>query len=159
MTAELRVTSSAFGQDETIPSSAAHSAVGGQNLSPQLAWSAGPSGTQSYVLSCWDPDAPTTVGFCHWIRFGIGADIHELGEADETVGTDGFTDWGESRYGGMAPPAGDPPHHYQFTVYALDVASPRLDPQVTYARFRFTIRDHVLAAGTLIGRFGIAEPS
>jgi hypothetical protein len=104
MTEELRVTSSAFGQDETIPRSAVHSDVGGQNRSPHLAWSDGPSQTRSYAVCCWDPDAPTTVGFCHWIRFDIGVDCQNLDEGDEAVGTDGFTDWGESRYGGMAPP-------------------------------------------------------
>ena len=67
----------------------------------------------------------------------------------------GFTDYGESAYGGMAPPPGDPPHRYQFTVYALDV--PRLgggDERTTYAKFRFLIRGHVLAQGTLTGLFG-----
>ncbi|HEX3795191.1 MAG TPA: YbhB/YbcL family Raf kinase inhibitor-like protein [Acidimicrobiales bacterium] len=155
MTADLRVTSSAFGQNETIPTSAAHTDAGGQNLSPQLAWSQGPPDTKSFAISCWDPDAPTTVGFCHWIRFGIGPDIHKLDEADEAVGSDGFTDWGESRYGGMAPPAGDPPHRYQFTVYALDVASPGFDATTTYAKFRFMIKDHVVASGSLIGLFGV----
>jgi Raf kinase inhibitor-like YbhB/YbcL family protein len=157
MSGELRVTSSAFGQDETIPLWAAHSAVGGKNRSPLLSWNEGPPEAKSYAVSCWDPDAPTTVGFCHWIRFGIAADCHKLDEADESVGTDGFSDWGESRYGGMAPPAGDPPHHYQFTVYALDSASVGLDQNTTYAKFRFSIKDHILASGTLVGRFAVDE--
>jgi Raf kinase inhibitor-like YbhB/YbcL family protein len=155
MPGELRVTSSAFGEDETIPLRAAHSDVGGENRSPHLSWNGGPPATKSYAVSCWDPDAPTTVGFCHWIRFGLPADCHKLDEADSAVGTDGFSDWGESAYGGMAPPAGDRPHHYQFTVYALDVDAPGLDPHTTYAKFRFSIKDHILASGTLVGRFGV----
>ncbi len=155
MVDELVVTSSAFGQDEQIPIWAAHADVGGENRSPLLSWSEGPAGTKSYAVSCWDPDASTTVGFSHWVRFDIPADCHKLDEGDEKVGTDGFTDWGESHYGGMAPPPGDPPHRYQFTVYALDVASPGLDAQTTYAKFRFSIKDHMLASGTLVGRFGV----
>jgi phosphatidylethanolamine-binding protein (PEBP) family uncharacterized protein len=55
----------------------------------------------------------------------------------------------------MAPPAGDEPHHYAFSVYALDTDSLGVDGTTTYAKFRFLIRGHVLAAGTLTGRFGI----
>jgi Raf kinase inhibitor-like YbhB/YbcL family protein len=141
-----------------IPDSAAHDAVGGANRSPQLSWGQGPDGTKSFAVTCWDPDAPTTVGFSHWVRFDLPADCHALDEgagAADQPGTNGFTDWGESRYGGMAPPAGDAPHHYRFTVYALDVESTGLDSQTTYARFRFTIKDHVLAEGTLVGRYAV----
>ena len=117
----LVVTSKTFKEGELIPSSAAHGAVGGDNRSPQLSWTAGPEGTKSYAVTCWDPDAPTTVGFTHWVRFDIPADQTSLDEgAGSEPGVHGLSDWGESTYGGMAPPAGDSPHHYQFTVYALD---------------------------------------
>ena len=52
-------------------------------------------------------------------------------------------------------PAGDEPHHYLFSVYALDTESLGVDETTTYAKFRFLIRGHALASGTLTGRFGI----
>jgi phosphatidylethanolamine-binding protein (PEBP) family uncharacterized protein len=55
----------------------------------------------------------------------------------------------------MAPPAGDAPHRYQFTVYALDVAKTGLDDHTTYAKFRFATKDHVLASGTLVGHYAV----
>ena len=151
----LEVRSSQFGEDETIPTSAAHSMVGGENTSPDLSWSEGPAGTKSYAVTCHDPDAPTTVGFTHWVVFDIPTSVHSLRAGAAPPGVSGFTDWGESAYGGMAPPAGDDPHHYQFTVYALDTDSLPLDASTTYAKFRFLIRGHVLASGTITGRFGL----
>jgi len=154
--ATLVVTSETFKEGELIPSSAAHPAVGGDNRSPQLSWTAGPEGTKSYAVSCWDPDAPTTVGFTHWVRFDIPATQTSLEEgAGSDAGAHGFSDWGESAYGGMAPPAGDSPHHYQFTVYALDEEKVGVDDRTTYAKFRFLIRDHILASGTLVGLYAV----
>jgi len=152
---KLEVTSGLFGDGETIPTSAAHTMVGGDNISPGLTWSQGPSETKSYAVTCWDPDAPTTVGFSHWVVFDIPASVRSLDAGATPPGVSGFTDWGESRWGGMAPPAGDDPHHYEFTVYSLDTESLGVDQTTTYAKFRFLIRGHVLASGTLTGRFGL----
>jgi Raf kinase inhibitor-like YbhB/YbcL family protein len=153
--ASLDVRSSLFGEGESIPKAAAHSMVGGENVSPDLSWSEGPVGTQSYAVTCYDPDAPTTVGFTHWVLFDIPASVHSIAAGATPPGILGFSDWGESQYGGMAPPPEDEPHRYQFSVYALDTDSLGVDQTTTYAKFRFLIRGHVLAVGTLTGLFGI----
>jgi Raf kinase inhibitor-like YbhB/YbcL family protein len=153
---ELR--SEEFEDGGELAQGAAHGYVGGDNVSPHLAWSGEPSGTASFALTCWDPDAPTGVGFAHWVRFDIPPDTHELPPGAGTEngpGVDGFTDWGESQYGGMAPPAGDPAHHYVFTVYALDTPSLGLGPTTTYAMFRFMTREHVLDSASLTGLFAV----
>ena len=41
-------------------------------------------------------------------------------------------------------------------MYALDVEALGLGERTTYALFRFAIRGHVLAVGTLTGRYAIA---
>ena len=159
--ARLKVSSQVVQEGKPIPMSAVYTGAGGQNVSPDLSWEASPAGTKSLAVSCYDPDAPTTVGFSHWVLFNLPADLTSLpagaGASGKTPkgATLGFTDYGESTYGGMAPPPGDPPHRYHFTVYALDV--PRLegaDERTTYAKFRFMIRGHVLAQGTVTGLFG-----
>jgi Raf kinase inhibitor-like YbhB/YbcL family protein len=156
----LTVESSLFKEGETIPKSAAYTYAGGDNVSPDLRWSAVPAGTESIAVTCYDPDAPTTVGFVHWLLFNIPPDVNQLDAGAGAGGkapagsVHGHTDWGEKAWGGMAPPPGDDPHHYVFTVYALDTLLD-LDDTTTYAKFNFMIRGHVLAQGQLTGRFGM----
>jgi Raf kinase inhibitor-like YbhB/YbcL family protein len=156
--ATLTVTSPLFSDGETIPPSAAHQMASGENVSPGLRWTAVPPGTASIVVTCYDPDAPTTVGFVHWVLFNLDPATTELpagagvGDQSPAGSVHGHTDWGANEYGGMAPPPGDPPHHYQFRVYALDT---RLDagPTTTYALLNFMMRGHILAQGMLTGLY------
>jgi len=157
---ELTVRSATFDDGGPIPASAAHQAVGGENRSPQLSWSGVPPATKSLALTCWDPHAPTSVGFSHWVRVNMPPSLGALpAGAGSEMGEwqDGITDWGDQGYGGMAPPQGDPPHDYVFTVYALDAEAAELglDDHTTYAKFRFLIRGHVLASGTITGTYAV----
>jgi Raf kinase inhibitor-like YbhB/YbcL family protein len=152
----IKVTSTTFAADGPIPAKVAYGPCGGQNVSPQLSWSNVPDGTKSFALICFDPDAPTGSGFYHWIVANIPASVTSIGENALPAGAvQGWTDYGESKYGGPCPPSGDPPHRYHFTIYALDV--PAIDgagPTLTGARLVFSMRGHLLAQGTLIGKYG-----
>lgn len=158
--ADFTVTSGQFQDGGTMPMSTVHTWGGGQNASPDLSWSGAPKATQSFALCCYDPDAPTTVGFVHWVLFNIPASVTVLKAGAGAAGKNppgsvlGYTDWGASEYGGPLPPPGHAPHHYEFTVYALDVPALELGPSATYALFRFTILGHVLGEAKLTGRYG-----
>lgn len=157
---EFHVTSNTFEDGETLPLSVAHQWAGGENQSPHLAWSNAPEGTKSFAVTMWDPDAPTSVGFVHWLVFNIPADTTSLEEGAGTSGpnpgggTHGYADFGVSEFGGCAPPPGDP-HRYVITVYALDTEL-ELDSSATYAMFRFSILGHVLAEASITGLFAAA---
>jgi Raf kinase inhibitor-like YbhB/YbcL family protein len=131
-----------------------------KNASPDLEWSGIPAGTKSFAITMYDPDAPTGVGFVHWVLFNIAGNVRKLereigGTGDAGVGaTHGHNDYGFNGFGGAAPPPGDPPHHYILTVYALDVDKLDLDKTTTYAKLRFMMRGHVLAAGEITGLYG-----
>src|SRR3981189_1880627 len=99
----------------------------GDNLAPHLAWSDAPEGTQSFALTCYDPDAPTGSGFWHWVVVNIPAGTTELkldaGNPKAGLLPKGAlmtrTDFGAPGYGGPCPPEGHGPHHYIFTLFAV----------------------------------------
>jgi Raf kinase inhibitor-like YbhB/YbcL family protein len=132
-----------------------HGSAGGENLSPQLAWDDVPEGTQSFVVTCFDPDAPTPSGFWHWCAVDIPGDVRSLergaGTSDATL-PGGFhvaTDFGTAAYGGCAPPQGDVPHRYFFVVHAVDVPTLGVDASATPAVVSFNLAFHTLARATI----------
>jgi Raf kinase inhibitor-like YbhB/YbcL family protein len=156
----IRIQSESITEGGTIDREFVFTGCGGRNRSPQLSWTGAPTGTKSFVVTCFDPDAPTGSGYWHWLAFDIPASVTSL---EAGAGTDkspaggksGYTDNGMSSYGGPCPPKGDPAHRYIFSVYALDVE--KLDGAgdgTTGAALTFMMRGHVLASGSLTARFG-----
>lgn len=108
------------------------------NVSPALEWSGFPPETQGFVVTCFDPDAPTPSGYWHWTVLDVDAATTSLeegaGESDLTLpgaATHIRNDANEPAYYGAAPPEGDHPHRYIFVVHALDVPTLDLDPETT----------------------------
>jgi Raf kinase inhibitor-like YbhB/YbcL family protein len=135
----------------------------GQNVSPALHWTGAPAGTKSFALIVHDPDAPTGVGgFTHWIVYNIPATATRL---DKGAGTaDGKrlpagaaqspTSFGAPGYGGPCPPAGDKPHRYIFTLYAMNAEKIEIPANASQALAGFTINAGKLATATFTGMFG-----
>ena len=134
----------------------------GGNISPELKWSGAPSGTKSFALMLYDPDAPTGSGFWHWVMFDIPPDVSELpkGAGDLKAGTapkgatQSRTDFGVPGYGGPCPPKGDPAHHYHIMLFAVDTPKLGPDADTSAAVVGFNLHFHTLAKTELVGLYG-----
>lgn len=134
----------------------------GQDISPELTWSGFPDETRSFIVTVFDPDAPTGSGFWHWAVGNIPVSTTHLVEnaGSETqellpAGAVAFpNDAGLARYIGAAPPAGSGVHRYYITVSALDVARLELDAGASPAFLGFNAGPHTIARATLVAYAG-----
>ena len=139
---------------------------GGQDQSPQLSWSGFPEQTQSFVVSCFDPDAPTMSGWWHWTIVDLDASVTSLerGAGASDLQLDGAAfhlagDSGNHAWFGPYPPDGDGDHRYVFAVHALDVDTLGLDDEASPAKAAFTLAPHCIARATLTATYSVpGEP-
>ena len=115
--------SPAFSDGQSIP---AKYTGDSKDVSPPLTWANPPGGTKAFCLVCDDPDAPGKT-WVHWVIYNIPPHALSLPEALEPneIVFDGIrqgvNDFGNTGYGGPAPPKGKP-HRYFFKLYALNTA-------------------------------------
>jgi Raf kinase inhibitor-like YbhB/YbcL family protein len=112
LAAAFVLTSPAFHQGGPIPK---RYTCDGANISPALRWTAPPAHTASFSLTVFDPDAPGG-GFLHWRVARLPASTRAI-PAGSRLG--GLNDAGARGWTGPCPPPGSP-HHYRFTLRALD---------------------------------------
>jgi Raf kinase inhibitor-like YbhB/YbcL family protein len=126
------------------------------DVSPALAWTDPPAGTQSFAIIEDDPDAPSGT-FVHWLVYDLPASYRKLPEAlsgnDQMAGggRQGTNDFSRTGYSGPCPPPGKP-HRYFIRLYALD-AKLNLRPAATRNELDSAMQSHILAQAELMGRF------
>jgi len=144
----MKLISPAFSHNGAIP---AKYTCDGENVSPALAWSGAPTGTNSFALIVDDPDAPAKV-WVHWILFNMPDTVNALTEnTDVGPFVQGKTDFdGKQGYGGPCPPSGN--HHYHFKLYALDTLFD-LPAGTSKEELLKAMHGHILEQTTLIGTY------
>jgi Raf kinase inhibitor-like YbhB/YbcL family protein len=157
--ASFALTSTDFDDGDPLPLALRASGKGAGDRSPQLSWSGFPPETQSFAVTCFDPDAPTGSGWWHWAVANLSASVTSL---DADAGEPGAlklpagavvlpNEDGERRYAGAAPPAGTGVHRYVFVVHALDVPRVAVDPEATPANLTIQCFFHGIARAALTG--------
>lgn len=148
----LKLSSTAFPDQGAIPR---RYTCEGEDISPPLAWSGVPPGSESLVLIVDDPDAPDPAApkttWVHWLLYNLPPATDELAEDLQSLppGTlQGRNDWRKTGYGGPCPPVGS--HRYFHKLYALDCVLPDLG-RPTKAQLEGAMQGHVLAQAELIG--------
>jgi Raf kinase inhibitor-like YbhB/YbcL family protein len=155
-TMTLTLTSSSFNHLGSIPK---RYTCDGDNVSPPLAWTGVPSGTQSLALIMDDPDAPDParpkLTWVHWVLYNLPPADAALPEGVSAQalppGTQlGKNDWQATSYGGPCPPIGR--HRYFHKLYALDIVLPDLH-QPAKAALEAALKGHLLAQAELVGTY------
>jgi Raf kinase inhibitor-like YbhB/YbcL family protein len=149
----FQVRSNAFRHEGNIPP---RFTCEGDNISPELTWTAAPQGTESFALIVHDPDAPRAGGYTHWVVFNIPATVTHIAENAPkdgklpSGGIQGKNDGGSLGYTGPCPPSGT--HRYHFHLYALDKEL-NLNAGADKASVERAIHGHVLAEAECMGRY------
>ncbi|WP_329392072.1 YbhB/YbcL family Raf kinase inhibitor-like protein [Streptomyces sp. NBC_01716] len=155
----LTVTSTDLVHGAQVPVPFRDPAIGGTGASPQLSWAHFPAQTRSFAITCYDPDAPTGIGFMHWAVFNIPVTTTELPTGAGAPGSAGMpagavtlpNDVRLPHYVGPNPPAGSGRHRYVFIVHAVDVPHLEIEADLTPTVLGFNLHFHTLARGSLTG--------
>lgn len=138
----------------------AHSASGGKNISPQLAWFNAPAETKYFAITMYDKDAPTTSGFWHWIVVNIPKTTIELPENAGNIGAHLMpngtiqckNDYGNIGYDGPHPPVGHGWHMYAITIYALN-APIELEENTSAAQIGFQLWTKTIEKASIVAYY------
>lgn len=155
--AKLTVTSASFENNRAISDTFTQN---GQNKSPALSWTAGPAGTQSYVILAEDTGVTRPQPIDHWVVYDIPANVTMLPEGLGTEGKlvspmgamQGKNIAGKIGYIGPKPPAGQT-HPYHFEVFALDKKLDLVPDRTDRTAVVKAMEGHVLAQGEIVGMY------
>ena len=143
--------STAFKDGAPIP---AKYTCDGDDVNPFLEIKNPPERTVSFALIVDDPDATRGIPFDHWLLWNIPPNTQYISEDNIPQGAvQGTTDFGTAKWGGPCPPAGNAPHRYVFTLYALD-ATVALSTGATKEELIKLMEGHILGKAELVGLYG-----
>ena len=147
----FKVLSPVIKNNTVMPNSLVYNGYGctGGNKAPELSWANAPVNTKSFAIVCHDPDAPRENGWYHWLVINIPKDVNSYKNKLPQGALETVTDFGSTGYGGACPPIGHGVHHYNFTVYALDVEKLDLSKDTKPKEVHNEVLKHSVAKSTI----------
>lgn len=146
--AKLKVTSPAFEEGGRMP---VEFTGDGDGVSPPLAWNGAPRETKAYALNLWHVPDPGGIK-SYWVVYNIPATVTNLPKNAQGIGTIGLNDKSRPGYDPMKS-KGPGAKEYHVTVFALSAEPKFRTDKVTRDELLDTIKDIVLAEGTLTYRY------
>lgn len=147
-----------YKDEESIPFKYVHHSIKGQNVSPGFRWVDPPINVKSFAFSIIDPH-PVAKNWVHWMVINIPLRVREISEGATGGGQmppgaiEIVNSYGESGYGGPAPPKGTGPHPYVATIYALNVDSVVLPKEASLRLFQKAIDGKIIAERSMTGYY------
>ena len=161
----LTLTTTAFADGAVIPNKYTQA---GEQVSPALAWTNVPAGTQSFVLHMRDPDVArnkTSEDQVHWLVWGIPGTATGMTEGQPKGPTlpDGSRQISASGevYRGPGAAATGPMHHYTFELFALDTkldVPAGSDAWASRTAVYAAMQGHILGKAVYVGLFRRPPP-
>jgi hypothetical protein len=141
-------------QGASFPVSEICSRYGGSDISPALSWSGVPAEAKSLAVTIFDPDAHN--GWWHWQVLDLSPSATTLaqgaggqhGDLPAGARQHGNSD-GNEHYDGPCPPAGSGVHHYEITLWALDVPAADVDVNAEPGEVGTYLTKHMIAKAQL----------
>jgi Raf kinase inhibitor-like YbhB/YbcL family protein len=151
--ASISLTSESFQNNQPIPQ---QFTCKGANISPQLSWQSLPPSTKTLALTV--TDSHSVFGpYIHWVLYNLPPQPNTLptslprNESLPNGAKQGLNSNNKSGYAGPCP-SGTSPHHYVFTLYALDTTLTSSTP-LNSKQLADAMKTHILATGQLTGQF------
>ena len=93
----------------------------------------------------------------HWVAYGIAPEVTSLAEGEGTTASPRLTGGSNMRqsatYFGPCSPPTDSPHHYIYSVYALDVPKDELPAGLTRDQFLAKVKGRVLSMTSFVATY------
>lgn len=124
----------------------------GTGLRPPLVFHDVPTDAVSLAVVVTDTDAPAGT-FTHWLLWNMATNTPSIRSDELPMGAiEGANSTGTVGWFAPCPPQGDTPHHYVFTMYALDVML-SLPTGANVEDFARAANGHVVATGSMTATY------